>query len=129
MEQKFKELLSLVDKIPEKYWVKTDGSMYEVVWLLNRQKPSVQEDYSFDEERLGITKTGKIIWGFDSGCSCPSPWSNYDYGDDKYLTAPTYKEFIITNPSFDGDWEDASSKEMDVILGEIKYHENNTWPF
>ena len=41
-----------------------------VVLLLDRQKPSVIPDYSFDKERIGITREGKVVWGFDSGCSC-----------------------------------------------------------
>lgn len=53
----------------EPIWKKTDGGMYEVHWFLDRQKPSVEADYSFDEERFGITKDGQLIWGFDSGCS------------------------------------------------------------
>lgn len=51
---------------------------YEVFWLLDRQKPSIEDDYDFDEERLGVTECGKVIVGFDSGCSCPWPWhDNY----------------------------------------------------
>lgn len=115
MKEKIEQLLSVVDKIPEKYWSKTDGDKYDVVWLLDRQKPSVQADYSFDEERLGITRDGRIIWGFDSGCSCPSPWSAGDFGDDNYNTN-TYKEFFISLPDFDTDWDKESTLKIEEIL-------------
>lgn len=119
MKDKLQILLNNISNIPEKYWSTTDGRMYRVVWLLDRQKPSVESYYDFDEERLGITSDGRIIWGFDSGCSCPTPWSNSDYGDDNYRTT-TYKEFFIDLPSFDNDWDKESSNKIDEILSCIK---------
>ncbi len=119
MEEKFKELIEKKEKIPQSFWTKTDGGQYEVVWLLDRQKPSVEPSYDFDEERLGITKDGRIIWGFDSGCSCPSPWSQSDFGDKNYKTN-TYKEFFIKLPDFDQSWDVESSKKIDEILSCIK---------
>ena len=118
MEKKLQKLIKNFLKIPEKYWENTDGGMYRVVWLLNRQKPSVQAAYDFDEERLGITSKGQLIWGFDSGCSCPSPWSSSTFGDKNYNTS-TYKEFIIKLPEFDTTWEKESEEKMDEILKEI----------
>jgi len=119
MKEKIKKLLNNIPKIPEKYWKETDGGKYKVVWLLDRQKPSIQQDYSFDEERLGITSDGKIIWGFDSGCSCPSPWSSQDFGDDNYRTT-TYKEFFVSLPDFDTDWDKESALIIEEILACIK---------
>lgn len=119
MKKKFEKLLKNIGKIPEKFWQETDGGMYKVVWLLDRQKPSVEADYSFDEERLGITNDGRIIWGFDSGCSCPQPWSSSDFGDKNYSTS-TYKEFFIKLPEFDLDWEKESTAKIDKILLCIK---------
>ena len=115
MKEKIKKLLGNVGKIPEKFWEETDGGMYKVIWLLDRQKPSVEANYSFDMERLGITNDGRIIWGFDSGCSCPSPFSSSDFGDTKYSTN-TYKEFFIKLPDFDRDWEKESEAKIDEIL-------------
>lgn len=87
------ELLNKRGMIPDEFWRETETNRERLVlWLVNRQIPSVQADYSFDEERLGITKDGKIIFGFDSGCSCPSPW--HDCGDGVY-TIKTWKEFNI----------------------------------
>lgn len=109
-EIKFKnEIESLIEnisKIPEEFFIRTDGNKYRVIWFINRQKPSIEASYNFDQERFGITADGKIIWGFDSGCSCPSPWSQEDYGDDSY-NLKTWKEFETTpESSFDADWED-----------------------
>jgi hypothetical protein len=85
---------------------------------MDRQRPSVEQSYDFDEERFGVTKQGNIIWGFDSGCSCPSPWSKEDFGDDNYYVK-TWKEFIIestgrkekTKEDWQCDWFDTSWDE------------------
>lgn len=117
-EKAVNELIKNRDKIPDRFWVKTDGQTYDVIWLLNRQKPSVEASYAFDEERLGITREGKIIWGFDSGCSCPSPWSQEDFGDSSY-NVKTWKEFIIDIESlkgFDKGWEDDSLSDCKDFL-------------
>ncbi len=119
MKEKLEKLLENISKIPDSYWSETDGEKYKVVWLLDRQKPSVEADYSFDEERLGITSDARIIWGFDSGCSCPSPWSAGDFGDENYKTN-TYKEFFISLPDFDETWDKESEAKIDEILTCIK---------
>lgn len=85
-----------------------------VVLLLDRQKPSVQRDYSFDEERVGITRTGKIIWGFDSGCSCPSPW--HDNYPGCYSCAESWKTFEVELSHFD----EKALEETQERVAEIK---------
>lgn len=110
LEIKFKKEIELLiesrHKIPDEFWVRTDGGMYETIWFMDRQKPSVKQSYGFDEERFGITRDGKVIWGFDSGCSCPSPWSSSDYGDTSYLVKE-WKEFTVSpEEAFDADWQD-----------------------
>lgn len=109
-EIKFKDeiirLIENIHKIPDEFFVQTDGGYSRVIWFMDRQKPSVEADYNFDMERFGITKEGQIIWGFDSGCSCPSPWSQEDYGDKSYFTK-TWKEFETTpENSFDKGWDE-----------------------
>lgn len=74
-----------------------------VILLVDRQKPSVERDYNFDEERIGVNRKGKVIWGFDSGCSCPSPW--YDSFPKCYNVSKTWKEFEINIKEFDKDIE------------------------
>ncbi len=124
-EKEIKLLLKKLDRIPDEFFVRTDGGKYEVLWFMDRQKPSVEQSYDFDEERFGVTKDKKIIWGFDSGCSCPSPWSKEDHGDDNY-NVKTWKEFVVESKTkesegekeswesnwFDKNWEDECYKTL-----------------
>lgn len=88
----------------------------EAVFLLDRQKPSEEVSYDFHEERIGITSKGKIIWGFDSGCSCPTPWEDH-YPGCYEVTEKTWKEFVVKDISgFDGGY----MEEMEKRLQEIK---------
>lgn len=90
---KLEYLCNNCQKIPIKEWTVTETNYKrKVVWILNRQKPSVCQSYDFDEERLGITDHGKIIYGFDSGCSCPVPW--VDCRDSVY-TEKTWKQLEL----------------------------------
>lgn len=84
-----------------------------VVLLLDRQKPSVEADYSFDEERIGITRTGKVIWGFDSGCSCPSPW--HDSYPQCYSCSEGWKTFEVELKSFDSGVIEACLERIEQI--------------
>lgn len=74
---------------------------HNVIVLLDRQKPSVERSYDFDEERITLTRTGKVVWGFDSGCSCPSPW--HDNYPECYSCSETWSEFEVNLESFDVD--------------------------
>lgn len=117
-----KEIQTLIenrDKVPDEFWVRTGGGSFRVLWFMDRQKPSVEPSYDFDEERFGLTREGKVIWGFDSGCSCPSPWSGEDFGD-KY-SVKEWKEFLTTpETAFDKDWEDECYANMQDYLLLIK---------
>jgi len=117
-DQEIQLLLSAVDKIPPEYWSKTNSEhgRHEVCWFMDRQKPSVERSWDFDEERFGITKEGKIIWGFDSGCSCPVPWED---ANDPYQVSE-WKEFVVApEKAFDADWEDVCYDRMKEILGNM----------
>lgn len=63
------KLLEVRALLPMDLFRPTEGGNYRVLWFINRQKPSIEACYDFDEERFGITIDGNIIWGFDSGCS------------------------------------------------------------
>jgi hypothetical protein len=114
-----KEIETLIknkDRIPEEFWVRTDGQKYQVIWFMSRQKPSVSKSYDFDEERFGLTKDGRVIWGFHSGCSCPSPWSQSDHGDEKYMVSE-WKEFTVpVDQPFDAGWEDECYSNLQDYL-------------
>jgi hypothetical protein len=117
-KEKIEQLLGGLSGLPDGLFIKTDGGKYRVLWLLDRQKPSVESNYDFDEERLGLTKDGKIIWGFDSGCSCPSPWSSADYGDESYQLKE-WKEFELSEfPEFDKEWQEEIINKINSIIGD-----------
>lgn len=89
-----------------------------VVILLSRQKPSVEACYDFSEERITVSSTGKVIWGFDSGCSCPSPWcDNYP---DCYSCSTNWKEFELNTKEFDEGWADECLATINEIKAAIK---------
>ena len=97
------EIKFLVDnwsKVPDKFkeTVKTNPEE-EVIMLLDRQKPSVEQSWDFDEERISVNRFGRVIWGFDSGCSCPAPW--YDSAPDCYNSDEGWKEFELNIEQFD----------------------------
>ncbi len=102
-------------KIPEQYKEEiVDGKSSKVVLLLDRQKPSVEADYSFDEERITINEQGQIIWGFDSGCSCPSPW--HDSAPQCYSCTESWKEFVVNDlKGFDPDALEAVAARIDEM--------------
>ncbi len=113
---KIQTLIANRDKVPDEFWVRTDGGKYEVIWFMDRQKPSVHASYDFDEERFGLTKTGQIIWGFDSGCSCPSPWSKEDFGDDNYLVKEWSEFEVSPENAFDAGWQEESYSNLSDYL-------------
>lgn len=89
--------------------IKTDPEQ-KVIVLLDRQKPSVEADYSFDEERITVNQKGQVIWGFDSGCSCPAPW--HDSAPECYSCDEGWKEFELNIQQFD---HGAVEECLDVI--------------
>jgi hypothetical protein len=111
--------------IRSKYWTEKmnnlnglDDDEHTIVVLLNRQKPSIESDYSFNEERIGVTKTGKVIWGFDSGCSCPSPW--VDSYPDCYTVTKEWKQFEVDANGFDEDWKKECLTKIEKIKSCVK---------
>lgn len=117
------------DKIPNEYKtdIKPDRSVqtlndvvregHIVVLLLDRQKPSIEPDYSFDEERIGVNKFGQIIWGFDSGCSCPISWE--DSYPACYSYSNTWKEFEINLKDFDKLWDQEMQNKFEEIKSSV----------
>lgn len=118
LKTKLAKLIKNIKKIPQEFFAQTAEERYRVIWFINRQKPSVEQSYDFDEERFGITTKGEIIYGFHSGCSCPSPWSAGDFGDDGYVVRE-YKEFFLgkdNTKEFDPGWEIEAEERLDDIL-------------
>jgi hypothetical protein len=118
-------------RIPEKYkrnimprgrenLQELNDDAHIVVLLLDRQKPSVQPNYDFDEERIGINKYGQVIWGFDSGCSCPISW--VDHYPECYNISRSWKEFVVNLKDFDR----GAIAEMLNAIKEIKEEVSKT---
>jgi hypothetical protein len=115
------------DKIPDTFKTNlkcgdrliSDVKMEEhiVILLLDRQKPSVERCWSFNEERISVTRTGKIIWGFDSGCSCPQPW--HDTYPNCYSCSNSWKEFVLNAEKFDHGAIDGCLKRIEEIKKSI----------
>ena len=85
-----------------------------VILLLDRQKPSVERSWDFDEERISVNSEGKVVWGFDSGCSCPSPWR--DSYPKCYTCTDTWKEFTLNVEKFDH----GALEEVEATIEKIK---------
>lgn len=117
---KFKEVLSghYGEELPSNPIPGLDIDEHKVIILLDRQKPSVERCYDFDEERITLSRSGKIVWGFDSGCSCPSPFR--DRFPQCYICTETWKEFEIQAKDFDEGWLDEVNKKIDEIILCIK---------
>lgn len=101
-EKKLLKFIEKLDKIPEDFFTKAENNE-EVMWLLDREDGTAGS-YETSQERFGITKTGKILWGFSSGCSC---WSGWDKND--YEKPVTWKEFTVLDTKEEEKsetWED-----------------------
>jgi len=125
-KQEIEELIAKKDLIPDEFWVQAQCLDERVIWFVNRQKPSVVAFYDFDEERFGLTRSGKIVWGFDSGCSCPSPW--FDNMNDETYSKKEWKEYVLGSEApLDEGWEDECFENMrDYLLltkGDVSIHE------
>lgn len=67
------------------------------VWI---GKSDIADSYEVDEEWIGISPQGNIVWAYASGCSC---WDG-DYDED---TKPTVKEFTLEHKNTPEEWEQA----------------------
>lgn len=121
LEKKIKKLSKELKKIPDEFWVRSEGGQYEVIWILD-QEDGTAGSYETSQERLGITREGDILWGYSSGCSC---WSGWDSND--YCPTVSVKEFKINmfkeqregksySESELNDWEGLASSNLDDFL-------------
>ncbi len=69
----------------------------DAVWVA---KSDIAGSYEVDEEWIGISPQGNIVWAYASGCSC---WDG-DYDED---TKPTIKEFTLVHSHLPEKWEQA----------------------
>lgn len=136
LSKEVKWLVDNWDKIPDSFKTNLQTESYRqkgvipdvpleehvVILLLNRQKPSVSQSDDFDEERIAVTRSGRVIWGFDSGCSCPSPWD--DSYPECYNVEKTWKQFTVDldSKSFDPDFLDVCAEKITEIKKAVTDH-------
>ncbi len=70
------------------------------VWVA---RSDLAGSYEVDEEWIGISPQGNIVWAYASGCSC---WDG-DYTEE---TKPTMKEVMLTHKHTPEEWEAAIKK-------------------
>ncbi|MDP1570799.1 MAG: hypothetical protein Q8L86_12445 [Vicinamibacterales bacterium] len=109
IKEKLRRLIERRHLIPDEFWV--DGRL----WVLD-QEDGTAGAYEVSQERLGITRSGEIVWGFSSGCSCWSGWENGDYCPTK-----SYKEFSIVDFTAARNekaepWEDTAESNLNGFL-------------
>lgn len=63
-------------------------------------KSDIAGSYEVDEEWIGVSPQGNMVWAYASGCSC---W----VGDFDEQTKPTMKEFVLNHKHTNEDWEKA----------------------
>ncbi len=69
----------------------------DAVWCASS---NIADSYEVDEEWIGISPQGNIVWAYASGCSC---WDG-DYTEEK---KPTMKEVTLAHKHSKEEWEKA----------------------
>ena len=69
----------------------------DAVWVASSD---LADSYEVDEEWIGISPQGNIVWAYASGCSC---WDG-DYTEE---TKPTLKELTLEHKHTPEEWEKA----------------------
>jgi hypothetical protein len=54
---------------------------------------SKDPDYDFDMLVVWRHEDGTLYWAHDSGCSCPTPFEDYNRLSDLYVLKDTLREF------------------------------------
>ena len=85
----------VLQKAQLKDWSHISYLKTPAVWVANSD---TADSYEVDEEWIGISPQGNIVWAYASGCSC---WDG-DYTED---TKPTVKEFTLNHGHTPEDWE------------------------
>ena len=113
-EEKILKFIKNINKVPEDFFSRRIGredlEARDTIWLMSRED-GTSGSYETSQERFGITKDGKIVWGFSSGCSCWDGWSSTDVRDPV-----EWKEFIILDtekPESDKCFESSESFNRD----------------
>lgn len=104
LKQSIKKIVSQWEELHKKqnqlssYWGHPKSVVVPAVWCA---KSDLADSYEVDEEWIGISPQGNLVWAYASGCSC---WDG-DYTED---TKPTMKELTLVHEKHTPDaWEKA----------------------
>lgn len=77
---------------------------------------------SYDFNTIMVWKheqTGRVYWAQDSGCSCPSPFEDFNgIADLTEITDETFADFqraVEQHCVWSGDWNDGSAFSVDKV--------------
>lgn len=89
-------------------WVKLPhGTAYEYgssnptpdcVWFA---ESDTSQGYDVDIEKVGMTKDGRLIWAYASGCSC---WEGEYYSEEIGCTTRSVKNFEFQHQDMKDEW-------------------------
>ena len=99
-KQAIKKIVSNWEKLHAEQKILWSTPKSIAVWCA---RSDISGSYEVDEEWIGISLQGNIVWAYASGCSC---WG----GDFDEETKPTMKELVLNHPIPPEDWEKAIIK-------------------
>lgn len=82
-----------------------------LVWIFATNK---EESYEGSQSQVGVTKEGKLMWQYQSHCSCNGYEDTTELGEQ--FTEKTLKEFDFTYTEPPLDWEVKMRNNMKLLL-------------
>lgn len=112
--------IKLKEKIKSKDWgsnfTSPIGNLFwdnpAVIWVFVTHNP---EDYEGSQTQIGITKDGKIMWEYQSHCSCDG-YGNSDADSLRELTVEELSKKSWELREIPEDWEEIVSKNLEKLL-------------
>jgi len=79
------------------------------------------EPYQFNMVIVFKHENGDLFWGADSGCSCPSPFEDYNGIEDlEKLNEDTFHDFDASvSARYSGDYCDVSDADISEMVAKV----------
>lgn len=87
-----------------------------LVWVLITDN---DEGYEGSQAQVGISENGKLLWEYQSHCSCNGYEDSQDNGDE-FLPELSKKTFEIEYNKIPYDWENQISENIKKLLNNLK---------
>lgn len=87
----------------------------DLVWVLITDK---EESYEGSQAQIGITKDGRIMWEYQSHCSCNSYEDSTGEGNGEFLPELSKKSYELNGIPY--DWEHQIRENITKLLGPAK---------